>query len=247
MKTLPFNLLTILLFFAGSTYAQNPVVPDALFTEVDEMPRFSGCEDFLGTFEEKKHCAEVKLLEYIYGGLSYPAEARKLGIQGIAVVSFIIEKDGSVTSPRMLRTLGSGCDEEIIRIVNTMPKWIPGKHEGESVRVQFNLPVRFKLEEGDAPLPPELNIQNASKVKFPMKMVSFYIQNGTPHAYNIQTPTGRTELSAKSTQKITCKSGYKLIVAKGTNKKMEIKVSDSLASKEINLKKTLKAKSLVIN
>jgi len=169
MKTLSFNLLAILLFFSVSIFAQNSASTDAILSKIDEMPQFPGCEDLIGTPEEKKHCAEKKMLEYIYTSIIYPTEARKLGIQGMNVVSFVIEKDGSVTDPRMLLSLGSGCDEEVIRIVNAMPKWIPGKHEGELVRVQFNLPVRFMLEGKESPLPPGVSLPNDLKIEPPRK------------------------------------------------------------------------------
>jgi len=64
----------------------------------------------------------------------------------MVVVSFVVEKDGSVTDPKILRDLGGGCGKEALRIVQAMPKWVPGKQRNQPVRVQFNLPVRFKLE-----------------------------------------------------------------------------------------------------
>lgn len=60
-------------------------------------------------------------------------------------VTFVVEKDGSITNPRIIRDIGGGCGDEVLRVVNAMPKWKPGKNRGKSVRVQFNLPVSFKL------------------------------------------------------------------------------------------------------
>ena len=119
---------------------------EGVYAIVEEMPRFSGCEDMAGTNEEKKKCAEKKMLQYIYNNITYPAEAKDAGIEGLAVVSFIVETDGQITNPKILRSIGYGTDEIVLNMVNNMPNWTPGKQSGETVRVKFNLPVRFKLE-----------------------------------------------------------------------------------------------------
>jgi len=86
------------------------------------------------------------MLQHIYSNVVYPAEARDAGVEGMSVISFIVEADGQITNPKILRSVGYGTDKEVLRIVNNMPNWIPGKQEGERVRVKFNLPVRFKLK-----------------------------------------------------------------------------------------------------
>lgn len=116
------------------------------FTIVQIMPRFQGCEGYEGTDGENKLCAEKKMLEYIYHNIKYPTLARIHGVQGMAVVSFVVEKDGSITGAKILRDVKAGCGDAALDIVNTMPRWIPGYQRGKPVRVQFNLPVRFKLE-----------------------------------------------------------------------------------------------------
>ncbi len=116
-----------------------------VFTVVEEMPRFPGCEDLEGTVEEKKECAEEKLLNFIYENVQYPEEARIGGIEGMVVVNFVIDKDGKILNPKILRDLEGGCGAESIRVVNLMPNWIPGTQGGKPVKVQFNLPIRFKL------------------------------------------------------------------------------------------------------
>lgn len=123
---------------------------EEIFKVVEEMPRFPGCEN--EPIEGRKPCADRKMLEFIYQNLRYPAQARDAGVQGTVVVSFIVEKDGSITNAQVTRGIGGGCDEESLRAVNMMPRWIAGKQRGRDVRVQFNLPVRFKLE-GVSPMP----------------------------------------------------------------------------------------------
>ena len=71
--------------------------------------------------------------------------AQDAGIQGVVFVTFVVEKDGSVTGVRVLRGIGGGCDEEAIRRVKQMPRWEPGEQRGKPVKVQYNLPVRFTL------------------------------------------------------------------------------------------------------
>jgi len=102
-----------------------------VFTVVEKMPQFPG-----GTTE---------LMKYIAANLRYPSEARDRGIQGRVFVKFIVEPDGSVSNERILKGIGGGCDKEVLRIVQNMPKWEPGMQKGEPARVSYNLPVKFSL------------------------------------------------------------------------------------------------------
>ena len=72
--------------------------------------------------------------------------ARESGIQGVVYVTFVVEPDGSISNVRVIRGIGGGCDEEAIRVVKMMPKWIPGNQRGKPVRVQFNMPIKFTLQ-----------------------------------------------------------------------------------------------------
>jgi len=101
--------------------------PAEIFTVVEEQPVLEGMYEFLSK------------------NIRYPDEAKELGIQGKVFVTFVVEADGSVSNVRVLRGIGGGCDEEAIRVVQSMPKWTPGKQRGNSVRVQFNIPVKFTL------------------------------------------------------------------------------------------------------
>jgi protein TonB len=122
---------------------------EEIFKVVEEMPRFPGCENE-ATSEARKACADKKMLEFIYKNIKYPAIARENGVEGTAVITFVVEKDGTIADARVVRDIGAQCGTESLRVVNLMNeqniKWIPGKQRGRSVRVQFNLPVRFKLE-----------------------------------------------------------------------------------------------------
>ena len=89
---------------------------------------------------------EAKLYGYLGNNMKYPPIARDNNIQGRVYVSFVVERNGSITDVKVLRGIGGGCDEEAIRVVKSMPKWSPGKQRGKSVRVRFNLPIVFKLQ-----------------------------------------------------------------------------------------------------
>lgn len=106
------------------------------------MPRFPGCENQGLDNAELRKCAEEKMLDFVYSNLRWPSP--DFCGEGMVVVSFVIEKDGKVTEPKVLRDIGGGAGEEAVRIVKLMPDWIPGKQHDRPVRVQYNLPVRFR-------------------------------------------------------------------------------------------------------
>ena len=103
-----------------------------IFMVVESMPMFPGGESALN--------------RYLGENIKYPQMAKESGIQGRVFVTFVIEKDGRVSDVRVLRGIGGGCDEEAIRVVQNMPRWTAGKQRGKSVRVQFNLPIKFTLQ-----------------------------------------------------------------------------------------------------
>ncbi len=115
-----------------------------IFKIVEDMPRFAGCEN-VHKKEERDQCSQQKLLEFIYSNIKYPQLAKETRIEGVVVVQFVVEKDGSITDVKVVRDIGGGCGEEAMRVVKMMPKWIPGKQRGRPVRVLFNLPIRFQL------------------------------------------------------------------------------------------------------
>ena len=123
---------------------------EEIFKIVEQNPRFPGCENESGGNKEKKACSDGKLLKYLYSNIKYPAIAKENGVEGKVYISFVVEKDGSITDTKLLRDIGAGCGDEALRVVkmmNNLPeKWTPGKQRGRSVRVQYNLPVQFELQ-----------------------------------------------------------------------------------------------------
>lgn len=88
---------------------------------------------------------EAALKQFLNHNLNYPLQARENEISGTVIISFIVNTDGSIVDVSATRKLGSGCTEEAIRVVKSMPKWKPAKHNGKSVRLQMSLPIRFVL------------------------------------------------------------------------------------------------------
>ena len=111
---------------------EEEIVEEVPFIIVENMPTFPG--------------GEKKMLEYVAKNVKYPQLAKEVGTQGRVFVSFVVEKDGSITNVTILRGIGSGCDEEAMRVVKSMPKWNPGLQCGRAVRVSCNLPINFKLQ-----------------------------------------------------------------------------------------------------
>jgi len=102
-----------------------------VFTIVEVQPEFPG--------------GEKARQKYLANNIQYPAIAQKNNIEGIVYVSFIIETDGTLTDIKIIKGIGAGCDEEVVRVIKNMPKWKPGKQNGKTVRVKINMPVKFSL------------------------------------------------------------------------------------------------------
>lgn len=145
MKIL-YTIILSTVFFIHAL-AQETTEDTTIYIVVDQAPLFP-CKNTSKDFKEKQACAQKKMLEFVYTQIRYPKQARENGIQGTAIASFIVEKDGSISNITTLRAVGGGCDEEVIRIIQAMPRWEAGVHKGENVRVKFTLPVKFKIDQG---------------------------------------------------------------------------------------------------
>lgn len=108
-----------------------PVEDTKIFEFVEQMPSFPG--------------GDAALMEYLSKNINYPAVAQENGIQGRVVVSFVVERDGSITDVKVARSVDPSLDREASRVVRSMPRWIPGKQNGSSVRVKYTVPVLFRL------------------------------------------------------------------------------------------------------
>ncbi len=110
------------------TVSNNPNV----FTLVEVMPQFPG--------------GDGARIMYLSQNIYYPRDAREKGIQGRVFITFVVDVDGKITDVKLLRGIGGGCDEVALNLVKNMPNWIPGRQRGKNVRVQFNMPISFRIE-----------------------------------------------------------------------------------------------------
>ena len=103
-----------------------------IFQVVEEMPEFPG--------------GQGALLQFLAKSIKYPVIAQENGIQGRVTCSFVVNKDGSIVDAEVIRGVDPSLDKEAIRVINTMPKWSPGKQRGKPVRVKYTVPVTFRLQ-----------------------------------------------------------------------------------------------------
>ena len=104
---------------------------DDIYQVVEEQPLFPGGMD--------------KMAEFLQANIKYPALCKKEGIQGRVVVQFVVNKDGSICDAKVVKSAHPQLDAEGIRVISSMPRWIPGKQKGKNVRVRYTLPVYFSL------------------------------------------------------------------------------------------------------
>ena len=103
-----------------------------VFDVVEQMPSFPG--------------GPSALMQYLSSNIKYPVVAEENGVQGRVVCTFVVEKDGSITDVRVVKSVDPSLDKEAVRVVKSMPKWIPGKQNGSAVRVKYTVPVTFRLQ-----------------------------------------------------------------------------------------------------
>ena len=124
-------LMMLVLLFSFMTSTAQTKKNDMVFSVVEVMPQYPG--------------GQIAMMKYIMENMKYPEQAMKEGIQGRVTVRFIVEKDGSISDVKPVLSVHPLLNKEAVRVVKSMPKWSPGKHNGKPVRVRFNLPVMFKL------------------------------------------------------------------------------------------------------
>lgn len=132
-------------------YAEYSIESREVFKIVEQMPIYPGIDcGEIRNFPSRKACSDRAMLEYIYSHIRYPKKAREKGAQGMAVVSFVIEKNGVITNIKVVRDPGYGLGEAAAKVIRYMKadniRFEPGLQKGKPARVQFMLPVKFKLE-----------------------------------------------------------------------------------------------------
>jgi TonB family protein len=138
-------LMALLILFSGSSFNrilaqtsnkessnETDKKSEKVYQKVDVEPQYPGGVE--------------ALINFLAGNIKYPEEAKKLGIQGKVSVTFVIRPTGEVTDVKVLKGIGSGCDEESVRVIKMMPKWKPGEMKGKTVPVQYVLPISYTLD-----------------------------------------------------------------------------------------------------
>lgn len=117
---------------AKEVIAQEAPVEEKVFDVVEQMPQFPG--------------GDAALFEYLSTHIKYPTIAEENGVQGRVIVTFVVERDGSITDVKVVKSVDPSLDKEASRVVKGMPRWIPGKQNGAPVRVKYTVPVTFRLQ-----------------------------------------------------------------------------------------------------
>ncbi len=115
-------------------FVEEPKAEEAevVFDIVEEFPKFN-------------NAGQEEFLRYVSSKLNYPSQARRMGIEGKVFVRFIVDRTGKMTDIEVVRGIGAGCDEEVLRVLNAAPAWQPGKQRGVPVNVRMMIPVTFRL------------------------------------------------------------------------------------------------------
>lgn len=146
---------------------------DDVYEVVEKMPKFPG--------------GIAELMKYLSSNIKYPVEAHKAGIQGRVVVSFIVNKDGTVKDAKIVRSVDKSIDAEALRVISAMPKWQPGYQDGKAVSVRYTVPVTFRLtgesgkvqstEAGNDNINVKMSSDN-NNVNISFKDTRYYVING---------------------------------------------------------------------
>jgi TonB family protein len=133
MKTILFIFICTICSFAAKAQITDTLKKDTTtWRKVEESPEFVG--------------GIGKLMKFINKNLKYPEEAKEAKLEGRVTLTFVVEKDGSISGVSVQKSLSPETDAEAVRLINAMPKWIPGKANGQPVRVRFQMPISFKLD-----------------------------------------------------------------------------------------------------
>lgn len=157
-----------------------------IFKVAEQMPRFPGCEE-LEEPQAREKCAQMRLLEFVYQNIKYPAEARKAGTEGVVVVRLIIAPTGEVREYSIVRSVAPVLDEEVRRIARLMQEeitWIPGEQGGKKVAVEFNLPVAFRLPD----------LENEEEEEIPKDALRVIGYSGKDKSVRLSGPDGPAAL-----------------------------------------------------
>lgn len=197
---------------------EEEIVGQPIFKIVDQMPEFPGGMD--------------KLLQFINDNMQYPAEARKKEVQGRVVIQFIVNENGYITEPTIMKSVDPSLDEEALRIIKMLPQWKPGTLHGKAVQVKYTVPVTFRLDKiKETPK----NLQSTTQILRPVPRNIPIGKNMNPDSLSMKTeyacyPLSTTEVKIfvtnHSRQKYTCGNDYSLAFYNGGKRQWETLPTD---------------------
>lgn len=157
---------------------------DELFKVVKNMPKFPGCKE-VEYREEKKKCSNIKILEYVYANLQYPASAREKSVEGRAIFQFVVQKDGTIGDIKYVRNPGEGIGEAAMDVMSLMNEegiiWNTGTQRGKNVHVLYTLPVLFRVEK-------DRKAKSSAKNNTQIKISKDALDKSTPKGSEIAPP-----------------------------------------------------------
>lgn len=206
-------LLVLMLLSSVTMTAQNDEQVALQDSILETMPSYPG--------------GQVALFQFLSKTIKYPVSAEEKKIQGRVIVGFYVEADGTITDVEVKKSVDPSLDEEAVRVVKSMPKWIPGKKDGVPVKIEYTLPVTFRLAGGteEAMVTKDFRLRamvvfeqdksTVNKSEYPsIKRVANYILNHPKDTFIIKGYT-RMGLSTKRSQKLSeerAKAVKKLLV-----------------------------------
>ena len=135
------------IYKSDTIFSQTKIAVPLKVDSDEKMPMFKSekCEE-LSSYQEQKKCAEGEMLRYIYKNLTYPDFARKYRIEGRAIVQFTVDKNGDIIDVEFVRSMCQEIRNTCTKLIEGMPRWIPGVQRGKNVKVGYTLPILFRLE-----------------------------------------------------------------------------------------------------
>ena len=158
------TIILLFLFMVNYSFAQEEVILQTQKDTIQQELNDSG-EVFVFLSESPEFVGgDAARIKYLQGAIHYPKKAKENNMQGTVYVTFVVEKDGSITHVKVLRGVCESLDAEAVRVIKNMPKWKPGMHKEKPARSQFNMPLRFILM-NDIPAPMTKEQRKALKKK----------------------------------------------------------------------------------
>lgn len=207
-------------------------VPQEVKNELKGSPVFEVVEQM----PEYPDGGMAGLMEYFKKNIRYPEAAKKAGTQGRVIVQFLVNKDGSISDAKPLRSVDPALDAEAIRLVNAMPKWKPGMQRGEAVTVKYTVPVKFSLDDAaDKPASGNLTLKT-TPVDYSDKLILVNGKEVSPDVFEALSPDRIQSISIlkdrESISKYTSDAGKKAVFL------IELKKAQTTSSVEVPTVKT---------